>query len=386
MSLTTPLRAVSRDVEPAGELMARLRPLALRSLGRMYRPDERLFVFRVRAAGRDVVAEGLSRRYSAISVIGMAEDESVKARAVLGGHDLHDVCGRLMSDVSRLVKPGDVALILWAAAAAGYADRQWARDRLVELAPAEGAYQTVPVAWSLAALCADAEAPVGDLRERLARRLMRACSSISGIFPHGLGEEGGGLRAHVACFADLVYPVHALALYHRLTGDPEAARVATRCAEQFCRRQGPDGQWWWHYDRRTGAVVEGYPVYAVHQDAMAPMALFALGAATSVDYSAPIARGLAWLARSPELRGGSLVDEAADLIWRKVARREPGKLSRYAQAMVSSVHAGMRVPGLDLVFPPVTVDREDRPYHLGWLLYAWPARRVAAWRGDVGPR
>jgi hypothetical protein len=85
MSLTTPLRAVSRDVESAGELMARLRPLALRSLGRMYRPDERLFVFRVRAAGRDVVAEGLSRRYSAISVIGMAEDQSVNPPAVLGG-------------------------------------------------------------------------------------------------------------------------------------------------------------------------------------------------------------------------------------------------------------------------------------------------------------
>ena len=77
------------------------------------------------------------------------------------------------------------------------------------------------------------------------------------------------------------------------------------------------------------------------------------------------------VARSPELGGGSLIDEGADLIWRKVARREPGKLSRYAQAVVSGLHTSMRVPGLDRVFPAVTVDREDRPYHPGWLLYAW---------------
>jgi hypothetical protein len=159
-----------------------------------------------------------------------------------------------------------------------------------------------------------------------------------------------------------------------------------RCADNFCRQQGPQGQWWWHYDRRTGRVVERYPVYAVHQDAMAPMALLALAAATGADYSEPIARGLAWLARSPELGGGSLIDDAADLIWRKVARREPGKLTRYAQAVVSSVHASMRVPGLDLVFPPAIVDYEDRPYHLGWLLYAWPAARVGAWGTEASGR
>jgi hypothetical protein len=379
MAIEMPAEVASRHGGEVADLMGRLRPLALRSLARMYRREERLFVFRLRRMAKDIASEGLSRRYSAISVIGLAGDPTVDARAVLGGHDLHDVCGRLMSDVSRLSNLGDVALILWAAAAAAYPDREWARERLMELRPAEGTYPTVAVAWSLAALCVDGDARVGDLRERLARRLVAAFESRSGIFPHVIRDYGRGARSHVACFADLVYPVHALALYHRLSGDRDARLVAMRCADHFCRQQGPQGQWWWHYDRRTGRVVERYPVYAVHQDAMAPMALLALGAATGAHYSKPIARGLAWLARSPELGGGSLIDEAADLIWRKVARREPGKLSRYAQAMVSSVHASMRVPGLDLVFPPAIVDHEDRPYHLGWLLYAWPASRVASW-------
>lgn len=374
----------SRVSVPSGEracpadVVARLRPLALRSLGRMYRPDERLFVFRLRRAGQQIVAEGLSRRYSAISVIGLAADDTIDVPAALGGQDLHDICGRLLNDVTRLSNLGTVALILWAARAAAYPGRRWAWERLVELAPGERTYPTLAIAWSLAALCMDTEAPVGDLRERLAHRLITAFETSSAMFPHAIQEgnaRGTGMRSHVTCFADLVYPVHALAHYHRLTGDRQALEVAIQCADHFCRLQGPDGQWWWHYDRRSGRVIEPYPVYAVHQDAMAPMALLALQDAAGADYSEAIGRSLGWLARSPELEGGTLIDAEADLIWRKVARREPGKLSRYTQALVSSIHPALRVPGLDILFPPTAVDYEDRPYHLGWLLYAWSSRR-----------
>ena len=34
----------------------------------------------------------------------------------------------------------------------------------------------------------------------------------------------------------------------------------------ICTVQGNSGQRWWHYDSRTDRVVEGYPVYSVHQD------------------------------------------------------------------------------------------------------------------------
>ena len=37
-------------------------------------------------------------------------------------------------------------------------------------------------------------------------------------------------------------------------------------------------------DVRTGRVIEGYPVYAIHQDAMGPMALFALEDACGVQH------------------------------------------------------------------------------------------------------
>jgi hypothetical protein len=102
------------------------------------------------------------------------------------------------------------------------------------------------------------------------------------------------------------------------------------------------------------------------------MALHALEAASGRDYSDAVERGLRWLESAPELGGGSLIDEAAGLVWRKVARREPGKAARYLQAAASRVHPALRVPGLDVLLPPGAIDYEDRPYHLGWVLYAWP--------------
>jgi hypothetical protein len=361
----------------SAEMVSRLRAVAIRGLARMYRADERLFVFRLRKAGNGLVAQGLSRRYTAIAIIGLAQEEEAVASFVLGGHGSHDVCGRLLADVVRTDNLGDVALTLWAACAAGYPDRRWAWERLLELRPAAETYPVVEVAWTLSALCVERDAPLDDLRDQLAHRLAAAFDFHSGIFAHTVGKQRVGLRSHVSCFADLVYPIHALTHYFRRSGHRESLDLAVRCAGQLRRLQGKAGQWWWHYDRRTGNVIERYPVYAVHQDAMAPMALHGLEDVTGSDYSPQVEKGLAWLMRAPELGGGSLIDPAADLIWRKVARHEPGKFSRYIQATASRVHPRLRAPGLRVVCPPGAIDYEDRPYHLGWLLYAWPGLRLA---------
>jgi hypothetical protein len=342
----------------------------------MYRPKGGLFAFRVRRRGEALLLEGTSRRYTAIALIGLAGEAEAVQASVLAGIGARAAAAHLVSELDAIENLGDVALLLWAAYATGYAERRSVVEHLLGLQPGEAAHPTVEVAWTLAALCADADAPVGPLRRQLAQRLIASFNPKSGMFPHGLDGRAGGLRGHVSCFADLVYPVHALARYAELSGDAEARDVALRCAGALCTRQGLDGQWWWHYDRRTGDVVERYPVYAIHQDAMAPMALLALERAAGVDLRPPIAKGLAWLTHAPELGGGSLIDEDAGLIWRKVARREPRKFSRYAQAIASRLHPTFRTPGLNTLFPPCAVDYEDRPYHLGWLLHAWPAGRA----------
>jgi hypothetical protein len=360
--------------------IAVLRAMAFRGLRRMYVPEERLFVFCLRRQGDAVLPEGRSRRYTAMSVLGLVKESPDAVAEVLQGGTLRGLCDRLLDDCREAVNMGDVAVSLWAACAASHPDAERAFTRLAALDPPRGPRYTVELAWAVTGLTAFArrEPKAVGLRDAAAERLLKSFPA-SGIFPHVVGEEGSSLRSHVSCFADLVYPIQALAHYAAATGSAEALRASRACAEHACALQGPEGQWWWHYDVRTGRVVEGYPVYAVHQDAMAPMALFDLAEAGGGRYDTAIQKGLEWLARSPEIGGRSLVDREADLIWRKVARREPGKLARSLQAVASKIHPALRAPGVDLVLRPGAIDHEDRPYHLGWVLYAFPPQR-AQWQ------
>ena len=360
-------------------IVDRIREIGIRSMGRMYRPEVGQFIFRLRRCRNGIVSEGISRRYTAIALIGLSGEADAVVSAVLGGEGLRDVCGRLAGGISQAGNLGDVALAFWASCAVGIPDRRELLERLVRLESAKRVHPAVEIAWALAALCKDTDSSSEELREKLAKRLLTSFNARSGVFPHRIGENRAGLRSHVSCFADMVYPIHALSLYHGLSGDRAALDAAGRCAMRICGEQGPAGQWWWHYDLRTGDVVEPYPVYAIHQDAMAPMALFALREAGGADFGAHVSRGLSWLSSPPELDGGSLIDRDADIIWRKVARSEPGKFSRYAQGLASRIHPSLRVPGLDRMFPPVAVDFEDRPYHPGWVLYAFPKERTERW-------
>jgi hypothetical protein len=230
----------------------------------------------------------------------------------------------------------------------------------------------VEVAWSLAALCyGSLGLSQPALAERIARRLLASQDVESDLFAHWPPEvPRSRLRGHVLCFADLVYPTQALSHYYIASGMEEALMAARRCARRMVQLRGPAGQWWWHYDVRTGNVVERYPVYSVHQDGMGPMALLALKQAGGEDYAQAVERSLSWMERAPEI-GRSLMDEQAGLIWRKVCRREPGKLSRGLQAAISGAFPSLRMPGLNWLFPPKNVDWESRPYHMGWILHAF---------------
>jgi hypothetical protein len=353
---------------PEAKFIEELRALSFRLLERMYKPEEKIFAFKLQKRGEQIGQEGISRRYTAITIIGLAPEEEHAVRKVLHGQTLRDLCVKMVSDSAQWTNIGDIALTAWAAAAVGI-DRDACWKRIQQLDPMHASHPTVEIAWVLAAASIDREFRNDDLREAVAERLLSSFDHHAGIFPHMLGEASGARFRHVSCFADLVYPTHALAHYSRRTSDRAALHAANRCAEQFCRLQGEAGQWWWHYDVRTGKMVEGYPVYSVHQHAMGPLALVAVKDAGGNDFSQPLIKGLNWMKSCPELNGGSLIDPANDIMWRKVARKEPNKLSRMMQGAASSVHSSLRVPA---VFTPGSIDYEVRPYELGWLLYAFP--------------
>jgi hypothetical protein len=96
-----------------------------------------------------------------------------------------------------------------------------------------------------------------------------------------------------------------------------------------------------------------------------------------------LVKGLSWLDFHPEVTT-PLVCDAHGVIWRKVARREPMKAVRAISAVTTALKPGMRLPGLDKIFPTSKVDFECRPYELGWLLYAWlSGGNVERYRGAL---
>ncbi|MFC6079683.1 hypothetical protein [Sphaerisporangium aureirubrum] len=367
-------------VDPsAADLVDQMVDLAVRGLPPGYVGGEFVFTRRGRqdADGRwTAVPEGRSVRYSAIVALGVAPLPADAQRAALAGDTVHDLVGRLVKGLPGVTNLGDAALIAWAAAETGHADTPRALERLAELergVRSGDPVYTVEAAWALAALAAAHRATGGtpDIDRWLSHARDRLLGGLGDdrLYRHVIGPASW-YRAHVGCFADQVYPLQALARLHACTGDTAALRAAGRVAEGICAAQGPEGQWWWHYDARTGGVVEGYPVYSVHQLSMGPMALLDLADAGGTAYLKEIALGLHWMTSRPEVEDELIVEEL-DLTWRKAARDDPKKIVRGARAVATAINQGARLGVLDRIYPPMTVDRECRPYELGWLLYAW---------------
>jgi hypothetical protein len=344
--------------------------LSVRGLPSMY--ARRGFVQTVRSIGTTIRPEGDNLRYAAICALGLALVNQDSQRAVLDGSTASDLAIATVARAEPVTDdPGAVALAAWAAAevAGHFASKLF--GKLEEILTDNRPLATVDCAWTL--IAATAAKKLGNT-DRLARRSkdrLLAAQGSTGLFPPMLPSGAAGkLRAHVGSFADQVYPTMALARYSVAMADPAALKAADACGARFCDLQGPAGQWWWHYDARHGSVVEGYPVYSVHQHAMAPMALLDLREAGGQDHFRSVLLGLEWIDRHPEV-SAPMVDEVNNVIWRKVGRREPKKAVRAISALTTGISPGMKLPGLDALFPAAVIDRECRPYELGWLLYAW---------------
>ena len=111
-------------------------------------------------------------------------------------------------------------------------------------------------------------------------------------------------------------------------------------------------------------------MFSVHQHAMAPMAILAYDRTAGRDHGDAIDLGLRWITGHNELEE-DLMDRRTGVIWRDIERCEPWKLLRILRAVSCTI--GLRcVSGLaDKLSRGWRVNRECRPYELGWILYAW---------------
>lgn len=395
LTLLTSPRVVSlAEVDPhTPDRVGRLLALAPRGLEAAYVPETGEFAQTVRGRpGGQVARSGTNLRYAGMAALGLSRLPVHRQREVLDGRSAVDIAELAVERAARDEDPGAVAMATWASIEVTGAVPHRLLDRLESWLAEGRELATVDLSWLLTAAVGaatidpSADGSTDRLASRAADRLVRSCGA-GDLYPHLIPparQSGwrGRWRAHVGSFADQIYPVQALARAANLTGDQRLLAAADRTAARLCQLQGADGQWWWHYDMRTGAVVEQYPVYSVHQHAMAPMALLDLLGAGGGDHRAEIAAGLRWLDTHPEV-AEELIDDRAGVVWRKVGRREPRKAARAVNAAASSVSADWRAPGLDKVLPPRVVDHECRPYELGWLLYAWLPAASSGTRTEV---
>lgn len=371
----------------ARPLVDGLLSIAVRGLPRMYNGDMFAHTLRsidTRGAGTERL-EGVSIRYTAMTALGMAHLDSQTQMRILGGSTVMEMLDRAAAMAQQSQDAGSAALVAWATAEVSGVFAAPLFQALAARFQAGTPISTVECAWTLSAALAAAH--LGDTSQlRIAAR-SRLLSARAGspLFGHMIPASASGLlRSHIGCFADQVYPIQALARLHVATGDTEALAAAEACARCICELQGSSGQWWWHYDIRNGSVAEGYPVYSVHQHAMAPMALLELREAGGPDLMKPLVSGLRWLEDHPEAPDPLIVPNKG-VVWRKIARREPNKLVRKMAAASSALLPGMRLPGLEILFPATRIDRECRPYEFGLMLYAWlSGGTVASLAGGAG--
>jgi hypothetical protein len=353
--------------------------LATNGTQAMFNVERRAFCYRLRQSGLGLVQEGLSDRYTMMTLLGLHRAE---ASGLISPVNINAVLLRLVRDTSWVTNVGDLGLLLWLSAVVSPERLRECCDNarldsLLNGLRKKREKRTMELAWFLSGLAHMKLAGAAGWRDEaeLARSAyagLQATRGKAGLFGHVArdGSLGGLLRGRIGSFADQVYPIYALSKYAEAYRVPDALEMARQCADQICRLQGPLGEWWWHYDAKLGRVFEGYPVYSVHQDGMAPMALFALSEALNEDYDEPIYRGLQWIGGNNQL-GRDLINDSEQVIWRNIYHRQ--EYSARFESVRRAVAGATSPEGTsDLV-----VRHECRPYHFGWLLYAFAGRSIS---------
>lgn len=359
--------------------MGRLARVALEILPEMFDAETGLFSNKTTVSGGVYVNAAPNVLYSAASLAGILSQERVPADRVV---PLGRALDTLRAQALERDRTAELGLYAWVGALAG--DRQ-AAAAVSQLAAREP--RNVPsgaLGMALRGLTAAAAAD-SSLRDRAlatarawAAELIRRYEPSLEVFrasPRRRLPRRELIEHGLTSFASQVYPLQGLASLYELTGEtpPDSLR---RVAARQVELQGPLGQWWWIWSTRRRVILEGYPVYSVHQDAMAFMGLLPVQALALGDYVEPLALGLEWVFGVNEL-GVPLLDGDPPLIYRCIQRAGsdadgPYGLSatNFRQVVLRSL-APSRAAAARAAHPSrLEVLPECRSYHLGWVLYA----------------
>jgi len=350
-----------------------LTALATRGLVSMFDADRQLFCHRLLYTEQGLVRDGVSPRYTIMTLLGLKELESAGTNSPF---DIRAIYASLARNTAWIQGAGDLGLLIWLTAAFEpdrlgdvfqTFDCETALDRFSDAQQG----RTMELAWFLSGLAHAVEAS-----PKLAGTLTDLCVETYHRLEENQGEYGlyghmstknsvvGRLRGRIGSFADQIYPIYAMSKFAKAFHVEDPLGPALECATAVCGAQGESGQWWWLYDTSSGRVSSRYPVYSVHQYGMGPMGLLAIEEATGQSFGEYIGKGLRWIYGVNEL-GADMRSGAQNLIWRCVLPRD--KQTKYWEMALSAV----RPPSKDMQVHSLKILYEQRPYEFGWLLFAF---------------
>lgn len=360
--------------------LAELSELALDALPQMYLPEAGLFAHKTTVENGHYVNARPNVLYSSDSLIGILSQRRRSPDQVM---DLGPAMDGAVKAAAERNLADELGNMVWACTLAEDRRGEGLLQALCQLDPeAEPGGNLGLFLYGLMAGArayeSQRDAAVAKGREVVADLLSRF-SPQAEVFT-GTGRRRGLPRRElveygIASFAAQVYPLHGLAAYYLFTEETPHPAVEV-VARRIVDAQGPLGQWWWIYSTRQRAVIEGYPVYSVHQDGMAFLGLMELERLGIGGFRDALALGLDWELGANELNT-SLVS------------RQPGSIARCIQRRGSQADGIYGVSQLNFarmvarsLAPRLAGDRtgaepqnlemlmECRSYHLGWLLYA----------------
>jgi hypothetical protein len=325
---------------------------------------------------------GRSPRYTLMVELGLLKAQAAGYDVPIAMEELHAVTRRALE--AGELTPGDIGLMLWADARRNAGRGEVIADSLDDaLADGRGLASLVgmELGWIVTGLAhhvaAGGSASGARLLEASLDQLLVHNRAASALFRH---FGGPGRRRRFPNFATQIYSILALAVVARHGLDDRALPAACAAADRLLDTQLPDGGWPWLFDADRGSVVERYEIYSVHQDAMAPMALFDLSEVSGDQrYAGAAARGLDWIFGHNELRV-DMVRPDQGLVLRSIRRRR-GADRLWLAAKTAASFAGRSTRGSTGRL--TEVNPTDRPYHFGWVLEAWCGREESPERSPT---
>ena len=317
-------------------------------------------------------------RYTVNTLLGLQEAATA---GFLDESELSSLTDRFLErrfqDLTSLADLGLLLVLLREDHASEY--RSQALDRLLRVAMSKSVSRldVQTLSWMLWGLSA-AAASTSEARPG-ADAVFRAISEnfvdeTSNLARHSVRQY----RRWLVSFGSTVYFLRAMHEYAALTGNDRAEALFENGVRKMVANQGPNGEWPWLYSVRSSVPIEYYPVFAVHQDAMAM--LFLLPALDrGMDWvREPIARSVSWVFGRNELDTPTFV-AAPFRAYRSIERTHTlPRATRYFRSLGT---LALRKTSTLSSNGRVRINPECRSYHLGWFLYVWSRPDPVARRG-----